>query len=57
MPQKLLHQQNEHMLRLDITTRAASLLQKIDRPSIKLGDLCYVNYVRSDVEQGEGQVR
>jgi type I restriction-modification system DNA methylase subunit len=44
VPQQLLYEQNECMLRLDITSEAAEMLQKIDRLSIKLGDLCYVNY-------------
>jgi hypothetical protein len=36
--------QHESMLRLDLSKEAVKLVSKIDNCSIKLGDLCYVNY-------------
>lgn len=44
IPQHLLYDQNEHMLRLDLTSDAAKMIQKVERRSLYIGDLCYVNY-------------
>ena len=44
VPQKVLLEQHESMWRLDLSAHRHKLLRKIDTASIKLGDLCYVNY-------------
>ncbi len=37
-------EQHESMLRLDLSKEATRLVRKLDRCSVKFGDLCYVNY-------------
>jgi hypothetical protein len=42
--QQALLTQHESMLRLDLANESIQLLQKLNCKSIKLGDICYVNY-------------
>ncbi len=44
LQQRQMLAQHEHMLRLDLSPAATKLVERMDESSIKLGDLCYVNY-------------
>jgi adenine-specific DNA-methyltransferase len=55
IPQKALLDQHESMFRLDLSRQSVHLLEKLERKSIKLGDVCYVNYGAQMFSKIKGQ--
>ena len=44
IPQKIFEKTFKNMFRIQLTDRALSIIEKIDAQSLKLGEICYINW-------------